>query len=174
MRRAIWIQRLIRLAVLMAMLAVGLGFGLGLRHRHAGGEFAHSHGHAHPHSHSHPHSHKHPHRHPHEEPEPSSHIHVTFFGIEITLPDFMGGEPAPLVETETSDGAHSVTGEVVTVSGPIGPGAIVRFVTGWTAIRPELIRVTHEIPLIEFIGLSLPLSFGVDAPSPRLPPPEAS
>ena len=165
-------QRLICPVLLMAMLAGGLGFGLGVRHRHAGGESEHFHGHFH--SHSHGHSHQQPHRHPHEEPEPSSHIHVTFFGIEITLADFMGEEPAPLVETETSDGSHSVTGEVVTVPCPPGLGAVVRFVTSWTAIRPELVRITHDIPLVEFIGLSLPMSPGVDAPSPRLPPPEAS
>ena len=84
-----------------AALSIGVFVSPAVRHSHTGGDEPHSHSTAHPHSHSHGHGHTHAHhghthhshKHLHAEGAEgriradASHVHISFFGFEITLFD---------------------------------------------------------------------------------------
>ena len=104
---------------------------------------AHSHV-AHGHSHGHWHSHaNHTHHSERDETlkcdavfeEPSSHIHFSLFGFELTLPDFLGGEPAPLVDYAPENPKDIADkGEVIQVPSPFSLAQPIGITLRWTAI----------------------------------------
>ena len=154
----------------------------GIRHRHDGGEAAHSHS-AHGHSHSHGHGHSHGHSHSHAnhthqnaavEEEPSSHIHFSLFGLELTLPDFLGGEPAPLVDNAPkSQKEVAVQGEMIRLPSPFSLAQLIDVTLRWTAIGCSFVQI--EGNETSFCRTAIPSDFkrGIDPSAPLLPPPEA-
>jgi len=169
-------------------------------HAHSHGGSSHSHSHAHPHAHSHDHSpgHSHSHRHSHtharstghshQHSEKSNeggesnlsedggnieaHIHVSFFGFELTLPDFIGGEPAPLVADDESPGAEPFAGDIVRL--PFSPGfpTLVHLFNTLTAVSPDRVRIRSNDPPIVLMESVTAQYQGLDAARPLLPPPK--
>ena len=189
-------RNLICFALLVAACAGSLLVVPGIRHRHDGGEVAHTHaagghGHSHTHGHGHSHSHTHAHTHSHEhddhqsksEPseqddsvadELSSHIHVSFFGFELTLPDFLNDQPAPLVQLDQDDQEKSSSiGDVIELPSPFSFAQLMDITLRWTAIGCSYVQIEgHET---SFCRTAIPSDFkrGIDPSAPLLPPPEA-
>ncbi len=177
----------------MIVLAGSIGFGLATRHRHEEGHHAHSHGgssHSHKHSHGHSHSHTHSSDHTHShsgdgeagrrpattggELKIESHIHVSFFGIELTLPDFVGGEPAPLVaETDPLKG-EPVAGDVLRLPFTPSFAGLVQLFSTLIAINLECVRIRSDEPPVVLLENGPLLYLDLDASQPLLPPPEST
>ena len=161
-------------------------------------------GHTHSHSHSHGSSHKHrhdtahchdsfshshtrdehdgdsshadhSHGHDHPDHEPSAHIHLTLLGFELTLPDFLSGVPAPLVdEKSTSKRSASTTRDTIQLPVPFSYAQLVNLTLRWVAIvtpgvDPEDYGKEYRVALI--LSERDP---GVDGSAPPVPPPKVS
>jgi hypothetical protein len=168
--------------VLLTILAGSFGLRFGIRHRHEGGEAAHSHGHGHTHSHSHTrshshtagHSHAHSHgsSHSHDTPETSdSHIHVTFFGVQLTLPDFGFTEPAPLVSLTPNAPSAADSGERVELPCPFALAGMLQLWMDQTAIAVTRVSINKQEQDPEAVTVAAEVNLGRDASPPPLPPP---
>ena len=183
MFRSLCLRILLCVCLSVAAIVGGFLIAPGIRHRHDGGEFAHSHSaHSHSHGHSHSHSHSHAHSHSsasdaqqsaHVEEEPSSHIHFSLFGFEFTLPDFPGGEPAPLVDSGSdSPGDNAAKGDMIRLPSPFGLAQLIDVTLRWTAIgcsRVQLDGTAH--PFARTIVAS-EINRGLDPSAPPVPPPQ--
>jgi hypothetical protein len=194
MSRRLSFQCLVSLVLLFATAVVGHFVVPGIRHRHDGGDFAHSHsahGHSHNHTHGKGHTHSHDHSHSGEGHShlsehsdttktsdiaagPSSHIHFSLFGIELTLPDFLGGEPAPLVDTGSDIRTkNAAKGDMVRLPSPFSLAQLIDVTLRWAAIgcsRVQLDGTNH--PFTRTIVAS-EINRGLDPSAPPLPPPQA-
>ncbi len=143
-------------------------------HPHA---HTHAHSHAHSHTDSHSHSHSHAPAHTHEDPGHShessdgAHVHVTFLGFELTLPDWFPGEPAPLYSESVQDRAEAPAGNVIELPGSFGLASFLQMFMDQTAIRPEspLIGGSELPPAITVQHQDTNL--GLDPAPPIVPPP---
>lgn len=97
---------------------------------------------------------------------------MSFFGFELTLPDFIGGEPAPLVADNESAGARPSLFDTVRL--PFSPdiSMLVQLFNTLTAISPDRVRVRSSDLLVVVIETSSPQYLGLDADRPLLPPPK--
>ena len=190
-------RNLVCFALLVAACAGSFLVMPGIRHRHDGGEVAHTHaagsdGHSHSHGHGHSHSHAHAHTHSHELDDPqseselseqddsvadelSSHIHVFFLGLELTLPDFLSDQPAPLVQLDQNNQEkNSGIGEVIELPSPFSFAQLLDITLRWTAIGCSFVQIEGNETF--FCRIANPSDFkrGIDSSAPLLPPPEAS
>lgn len=196
MFRSLRRRNLICFALLVAACAGSFLVIPGIRHRHDGGEVAHTHAagdhwHSHSHGHGHFHSHAHAQAHSHDddkdqsESEPSgrdeapaeessSHIHVSFFGFELTLPDFLNDQPAPLVQLDQDNQEKSSSmGDVIELPSPFSFAQLMDITLRWTAIGCSFVQIEgHET---SFCRTAIPSDFkrGIDPSAPLLPPPQA-
>lgn len=189
-------RNLICFALLVAACAGSFLVIPGIRHRHDGGEVAHTHaagihGHSHSHGHGHSHSHAHAHTHSHDrddhqsdsEPskqndseadESSSHIHVSFFGFELTLPDFFNDQPAPLVQLDRDNqGRSSRMGDVIELPSPFGFAQLIDITLRWTAIGCSYVQIEGNETSFCRTAIPADVKRGIDPSAPLLPPPEA-
>ncbi|MFG0294949.1 MAG: hypothetical protein ACF8PG_03505, partial [Maioricimonas sp. JB045] len=137
MRRLMSAGWLISLLMAAAMAASAF-ITPGLRHQHEGGHAAHSHHHG---SVSHSHG-THVHHHSHEPParQSTSHIHLTLFGVELTIPNFMGSKEVPDADlgplpARRPDGG---SGGDFLLTGPGTRGVIVLTLSQIRLLRPGL------------------------------------
>lgn len=189
MRSAMRSQVFVCIFVSIVVLVTSLNSGYGLRHRHEGGEAAHSHTavsnsssrtHGHTHSHSHLHGHSHSHSHTHsdshaddEAEDAGAHIHVTILGFEFTLPDFLGGEPAPLVDNapeSQNEVAHQ--GEVVRLPSPFSLAQLIEVALRWTAIECSRVKLDGTNHPFGRNVVASEIRQGHDPSAPLLPPPQ--
>ncbi len=183
--------------VLAVLFAVGAFLTPGFRHRHEGGQHSHTHssaqshhhhGHSHPHhhGHSHPHHHDHKHGHGHSHAHAQSHhdaiaearphIHVRLFGFQLTLPDFLGGDQAPLTA-----GSPAVRPRVKSKppavpeiqSLPIVP-QLVRFVMEIRCLVPDKVALAANTPAPSSLSTREPVDLGLARSEPPVPPPKAA
>ena len=150
-------------------------------HSHAG--HTHSDGQRHDsHSHSHSHDEHHggispaDHSHGHDDPdhEPSAHIHLTVFGFELTLPDFLGGVTAPLVDEKATSKEYAAPGDTIQLPVPFSFAQLVNVTLRWVAIvTPGIDREDggHEFRVALILSERDP---GLDGSAPPVPPPKAS
>ena len=189
-------RNLICFALLVAACAGSLLVVPGIRHRHDGGGVAHTHaagghGHSHTHGHGHSHSHAHAHTHSHEHDdhqseserserddvpaeESSSHIHVSFFGFELTLPDFLNDQPAPLVQLDQDNqGKSSGIGDVIELPSPFSFAQLMDITLRWTAIGCSFVQIEGNETSFCRTAIRSDFQRGIDPSAPLLPPPEA-
>ena len=188
MFRSSRVRILLSLVLTVAAIASGLLIAPGIRHRHDGGEAAHSHsahGHSHGHGHNHSHGHSHSgagHTHPGEhegatkkavEEEPSSHIHFSLFGFELTFPDFLGGEPAPLVDNAPeSQKEVADQGEVIRLPSPFSLAQLIDVTLRWTAIECACVQLEGSDDPVDRTAVAADINRGLDPKAPPLPPPQ--
>ncbi len=163
-------------------------------HSHSGHSHSHSHGSTHIHSHGAPHGHEspghshaqdepdggsshadHSHNHDHADHEPSAHIHLTLLGFELTLPDFLGGVSAPLLdEKATSKGSASAKGDTIQLPVPFSFAQLVNLTLRWVAIVTPGVDPEgggHELRVTLILSERDP---GLDSAAPPVPPPKVS
>ena len=158
-------------------------------HSHAGHTHSHGHTHGSSHKHSHDsrsHSHSHDehdeeishadHSHSHDDPdhEPSGHIHLTVFGFELTLPDFLGGGPAPLVDAKATSKEYAATGDTIQLPVPFSFAQLVNVTLRWVAIvTPGVVREDggQEFRVALILSERDPR---LDGSAPPVPPPKVS
>ena len=189
-------RTLICLGLLVATCAGSLLVVPGIRHRHDGGDVAHTHaagGHAHRHTHGHGHSHSHTHTHAHLHEhddrqsesqssgrddsvaeELSSHIHASFFGFELTFPDFLDNQPAPLVQFDQDNQEKSSgMGDVVELPSPFSFAQLMDITLRWTAIGCSFVQIEGNETSFCRTAIHSDFKTGIDPSAPLLPPPEA-
>ena len=186
------IRRILRGAiglVLAVLFAVGAFLTPGLRHRHEGGQHSHTHssaqphhhhGHSHPHHHGHKHGrgHSHAHSHPHHAAvvKASPHIHVRLFGFQLTLPDFLGGDEAPLTADfpAVRPRAKSKPPAVPEVQSlPIVP-QLVRFVMELRCLVPDKVALAANTLSPSSLSTREFVDLGLARAEPPVPPPKAA
>lgn len=184
MFRSTRVRILLSLVLTVAAIAGSFLLAPGMRHRHDGGEASHSHS-AHCHSHSHGHSHSHSgagHTHSGEhdgttendvEEEPSSHIHFILFGFELTLPDFLGGEPAPLVDSDSdSRNENAAKGDMIRLPSPFSLAQLIDVTLRWTAIGCSRVQLDGTAHPFTRTVVASEINRGLDPSAPPVPPPQ--
>ncbi len=182
-------QRFTVCLVIVVGIGLGVFVGPGIRHRHDGGDAAHTHSAARSHSHSHSHGHSHGHQHSHEhdhshghlprkrddqvQQAPAAHIHMTVFGIEVTLPDFLRDDPAPLT---TSTGSalgqqRSERGQRVQLSTPAVPSQLIQFAFRIKGIPAQRLCLDADSGPGGWFAAEWPGNAGIDRHAPPDPPP---
>jgi|GEM_PF-4498880 len=143
----------------------------GLRHQHEGGHAAHSHHHG---SVSHSHG-THVHHHSHEPParQSTSHIHLTLFGIELTIPNFMGSKEVPDADLGpmTARTTDRASGADFRLTRPGTPAEVVQTLSQIRMLRPGQVVA----PSCGALSLTIPCQptnrSGRERPAPPVPPP---
>ena len=97
---------------------------------------------------------------------------MSFLGFELTLPDFIGGEPAPLVADDESPGTEPIVGDIVRL--PFSPDfpRLVQLFNTLTAVSPDRVRIKSSDPPVVLVQTSALQYQGLDAARPLLPPPK--
>jgi hypothetical protein len=183
---------IVRILFCLTLSSISIAAGFlavpGIRHRHEGGKSAHSHarhGHRH-HHHGHGHFHSHgTHSHDHHtddhsessagEESAESHIHFVFLGIELTFPDFLSDEPAPLVDhrSESSE-EQAPKGDVIRLPSPFSLAQLIHVLSQWSAVGCTAVRLEDQGTSFGRVTCDLNLFQGLDRPAPPLPPPQPS
>lgn len=188
MFRSLRLRILLCLILSVATIAGGFLVVPGIRHRHDDGDVAHSHfahGHSHSHSHRHCHSHSrasHTHQSEHDDTqkgdvvaeEPSSHIHISLFGFELTLPDFLSDEPAPLVDHDSDSQKETAPkGDVIRLPSPFSLAQLIHVTLRWTAIECSGVQREGTDHPFELTFVASDGNRGLDPSAPLLLPPQA-
>jgi hypothetical protein len=181
-------------AALSLLVTGGMALGLlctpGVRHRHEGGEVTHTHGHnVHTHSHGHGHTHARAdddgHHHGraatadvHAAPKsqltkaPTTHLHVSLFGLELTLPDIVGGEGAPLRSSRNRTARGTgVMAESVDTLPPIFPVQIISMIFDVKCVLTSHVPCPTASSPTGRPAFEEMHNWGIDPPAPPLPPP---
>lgn len=191
----------IALTSLAVLFAVIVSMLHGLRHSHSGGDVAHSHSGSQEHSaaHSHGSSHVHSHSHSHEghshgsvahslghvhrhddvaqsgEKElaaDSPHVHVSLFGMEITLPDFAGMVPKFASNGDPAQPA-AARSEIILLGDTFGLTHAVLVIAVGIVVFRHRVRVLlsqRRQTRCDF----LMCHSGIDRAAPPLPPPQVA
>ena len=189
MFRSTRVRILLSLVLTVAAIAGSFLLAPGIRHRHDGGAAAHTHsGHVHSHGHSHLHSHRHSHSQSTHSPqgdhdshkidtpveeEPLSHIHFSLFGFQLTLPDFLGGEPAPLVDSNSdSRNENAAKGDMIRLPSPFSLAQLIDVTLRWTAIGCSRVQLDGTAHPFTRTVVASEINRGLDPSAPPVPPPQ--
>ncbi|MBL8809937.1 MAG: hypothetical protein JNM43_07165 [Planctomycetaceae bacterium] len=98
-------------------------------------------------------------------------MHVTFLGIDLTLPDWFPGEPAPLYSEASRDRSEIPAGEVVEIPGAYGLASFLQMFMDQIAVcSNSLLIYGPEMPP-SLVCQDPQRNLGLDAAPPLVPPP---
>ena len=158
----------------------------GIRHTHEGGSEHHFHEHSHGHSHSHHghthHDHSH-HGHSHlrgstEKSRSNSHLHLTFFGFRLILPDFSGDEDSVTDDSNTYACHPTSSGETSSdsIAVDVRPEFSITGLIGILALVESVLPERTRVPLSDFENRMVEREQflrGLPRDMPLTPPPES-
>ncbi len=145
--------------------------GIALRHTHEGGRHHHSHGNSHGHSHSHSHSHRQS-----SESHRQTHIHITVFGVHLTVLCSSDDDSESLRPHEMAVAAHrgnagQPTKETLLEFGPEASLSLYQSFTFVESVIPGRIDVSASDGF-EMVTVENDMTGGRCRDLPPTPPPE--